>query len=351
MKPLFTEREIRAIAIFLPLALLALAALLLARPKEEPAPSERTEAQSEERTERIRPREFDPNTVTYEELREMGLTPNEAAGLIRYRSYDKIFRIPEDVATCYAIGDSLYRKLAPYIRIGRRYAGAPNGYRPGRRVIRRQEPEPFRIDTVSARYLRAIGAMTERQAKTFVKWRDTHPISDMGELRRCYAVNDSLAAALEPYVIFPEETQSEPCFPIELNGADSTTLLRVNGIGSRTAGRIVRYRERLGGFVRKEQLSEVEGMTESNYEKILRQIYCDSCEIRKIHINFATAEELARHPYLTPPRLRKILKRRQLKGGWNTAEEFYDEDILKPDEARRVAPYLDFGIPSGSDDE
>ena len=36
--------------------------------------------------------------------------------------------------------------------------------------------------------LEAIGALTRQQARTFVKWRDTHPICDMAELRKCYAV-------------------------------------------------------------------------------------------------------------------------------------------------------------------
>ncbi|MDE6046711.1 MAG: helix-hairpin-helix domain-containing protein [Alistipes sp.] len=351
MKPLFTDREVRAVAVFLPLALLAVAAAMLARPKSDPAIARQAEAQTETRIRPLSPAPFDPNTVTYEQLREMGLTQSEAAGLIRYRSYHKIFRIPEDVAACYSVGDTLYRQLAPYIRIGRRYAAAPPAWQPERIVARPLEPAPFRIDTVSARYLQAIGALSARQAKVFVNWRNTHPIYNMEELRKCYVVSDSLAAALEPYLLFEEEEPAEPLFPLALNTADSATLLLVHGIGPRTAGRIVRYRERLGGFVRAEQLAEVPGITESNYEKILQQIYCDRCEIRKIPINFATADELARHPYMAPPLLRKLLKKRQLKGGWRTAEAFYDEHLLEPDEARRVAPYLSFEFPGGSDDE
>lgn len=74
---------------------------------------------------------------------------------------------------------------------------------------------------------------------------------------------------------------------IELNGADSATLVGVRGIGPLTAGRIVRYRERLGGFVRVEQLLEVRGMLEKNYQQILPQIWVDSSKIQKIDINFA----------------------------------------------------------------
>ena len=100
-----------------------------------------------------------------------------------------------------------------------------------------------------------------------------------------------------------------------------------------------------------EQLAEVEGMTQRNYEKISKQIYCDSCKIRKIHINFADPLALARHPYLSRQALRKLNRLRELKGGWSTAEAFYEENILRPDEARRVAPYLSFDFPRGATDE
>ena len=260
-------------AIFLPLALLALGVALLARPRTDAGAAREAETNQRHATRRdtLRPKPFDPNTVSYEQLREMGLTQTEAASLVRYRSYDKIFRIPEDVAACYGIDDSLYRVLKPHIRIARRYTTAPQGYRPGRMVAEPLPPEQFRIDTVSARYLEAIGALTRQQARTFVKWRDTHPICDMAELRKCYAVSDSVATALEPYIIFSEREPAAPRYPIELNDADSATLLLVNGIGEKTAGRIVRYRERLGGYWRTEQLTEVEGVTESNYEKISAQ--------------------------------------------------------------------------------
>ena len=171
-------------AIFLPLALLALGVALLARPRTDAGAAREAETNQRHATRRdtLRPKPFDPNTVTYEQLREMGLTQTEAASLVRYRSYDKIFRIPEDVAACYGIDDSLYRVLKPHIRIARRYTTAPQGYRPGRMVAEPLPPEQFRIDTVSARYLEAIGALTRQQARTFVKWRDTHPICDMAEL-------------------------------------------------------------------------------------------------------------------------------------------------------------------------
>ncbi|WP_290535638.1 helix-hairpin-helix domain-containing protein [Alistipes sp.] len=344
MARLFTEREIRAVAIFLPLAGLLVAALLLLRPKADPGAAREAERNLEQRPDSISPHPFDPNTADFEELRSLGLTKYEAVSLLKYRAAGKIFRIPEDLTLCYGISDSLYRQLAPWIRIGRKYAIAPREYRTTRLVAEPLAPEPFRVDTVSARYLQAIGALSKRQAESFIRWRDMSGIYDLEEFRACYVISDSIADALAPYLIFPERPLKPTTgHPVELNTADSAALRSVVGIGEKTVMRILEYRERLGGFCRVEQLAEIPGITESNYEKILKQISCDSCKIRKIDINFADPKILGRHPYIAPQVLRKLLKTRQLKGGWSTAEELIDDHILTREEATRLAPYLEFG--------
>ena len=351
MAKLFSDREIRAIAVFLPLAGLLITALVLVRPSANPEAARRAEAVMEIRRDTTAMRHFDPNTATFDELLELGLSKHEAVSLLKYRAAGKVFRIPEDLALCYGISDSLYRQLAPWVRIGRKYAIAPEEYRTGRILPEPLEPRPFRIDTVSVRYLRAIGALSKRQAEAFIRWRDLSGIYDMEELRDCYVVSDSVAAALEPYVIFPERKPHPIEEPVELNTADSAALRSISGIGPKTVGAILSYRERLGGFLRAEQLAEVPGVTERNYEKILKQIYCDSCKIRKIDINFASPKVLGKHPYIAPQALRKLLKARQLKGGWSTAGELVEQNILTREEAARLAPYLQFGSDSGPADE
>ena len=76
----------------------------------------------------------------------------------------------------------------------------------------------------------------------------------------------------------------------------------------------------------------------------MQQILCDSCKISKIDINFAAPKELERHPYVTAQALKRIIKKRQLKGGWSRIEEMTEQNILSEDEAKRLAPYLRFGL-------
>ena len=84
-------------------------------------------------------------------------------------------------------------------------------------------------------------------------------------------------------------------------------------------------------------------VTERNWERMKEQIWADSCAIRKIDINFVAPNAVARHPYITPRTLRKILRNRQLKGGWSTIEDMVEDNTLTNEEAGRLAPYLHFG--------
>ncbi len=347
----FSRQEIRATVIFLPLVFLVILGIRLFRPVADPDTARNLQRENEVRdTLRLQP--FDPNTVSYEELRAMGWPKHTAVSLLKYRESGKVFRIREDVALCYHIDDSTYQALKPYIRIGEKYrlrANPPAERKTFTRTVRKVIPlATFRMDTVSARYLKATGILSKRQAEALIRWRDLSGIYDLEELRACYVVSDSAATLLEPFVIFPTKPRNTLKEPVEINTADSATLRSIKGIGEKTVMRILAYRDRLGGFARKEQIREVEGVTEQNYELILKQISVNYYVIRKIDINFAPRDELARHPYITPRILRRLLRKRQLKGGWSSAEELILDDILTKEEAGRLASYIVFGSEAAS---
>ncbi|MFI3259202.1 MAG: helix-hairpin-helix domain-containing protein [Rikenellaceae bacterium] len=305
---------------------------------------------------------FDPNTVELKELLDFGLTKYEALSLLRYRASGKIFHIKEEVIGCYGFSDSLYFALEPYLVIGEEFRYKSYNYSDSTQTNRsyntqkRARPTPltpskFLIDTVGIQYLNAIGALSIRQAEVFVKWRDLSGIHTIEELRECYVVSDSIATWLAKYAIFTERPKRESATKadednalIDLNRADSAALRSVRGIGEKSVVAIMDYRERLGGFYSLTQLAELDVIRESNYEKIITQIFTDSCDISKIYINFASAKEMSSHPYIAP-RLRKLLKLRQLKGGWSTIEEMINDDIFTIEEAQKVRPYLHFKVP------
>ena len=301
---------------------------------------------------------FDPNTADYRTMISSGVPRIVAVNLIKWRESGKVFRIKEDVALCYGMTDSLFFLLEEYITIGEEfkikrnapkqsYYSKPQTTKKERHQLK-TELVPFSLDTVSASYLELLG-FTPKQAELVVRYREIiggYPSFE--KFAECYAVDSTMAERLRPYIIFTKQEKTAAKiadieFPIEINSADVTTLVRISGIGQTSAKQIVRYRELLGGYHSVEQISELQVVTTENFQRILPQIWCDNSKIKKININFAAQNELETHPYLSSRMLKRIINKRLLKGGWSTIEEMIEDNIFSADEAARIAPYLQFG--------
>ncbi|MBR3659915.1 MAG: helix-hairpin-helix domain-containing protein [Bacteroidaceae bacterium] len=135
-------------------------------------------------------------------------------------------------------------------------------------------------------------------------------------------------------------TKSRPLEPLDLNMADSTELVRLPGIGTATAMKIIRYRERLGGYTEITQLAEIEGLPDSLMKWF---IITDTIPVSRIAVNKATLAELRRHPYIDFYQARAIVEFRNERGiikgpeQLSFMEEFTAQDLI------RLEPYLDFG--------
>ena len=133
-----------------------------------------------------------------------------------------------------------------------------------------------------------------------------------------------------------------PREPLNLNAADSADLLPLPGIGPVFAGRIVRFRNLLGGFVRKEQLLEVYGMDHDRAGRILPLIMIDTSLVQRIGINSVTFSGLLRHPYLDYENVRALMQYREVRGSIRSAGEISINGLLPDSVINRIFPYLDF---------
>lgn len=178
------------------------------------------------------------------------------------------------------------------------------------------------------------------------------------DLKKIYNFPDSLYQQLAPYIQItnkPISTQdlvdrrarlnhSHELLSIELNRADSNQLKRLPGIGSTYARRIIRYREKLGGFASVEQIREVYGITDSLFQNIYPYLKVDTTEfsLRKIPINHCDAAILAAHPYLSASKARAIIAYRQQHGPFRQLNNLLNIQVLTAEDVQKLAPYLLF---------
>lgn len=127
---------------------------------------------------------------------------------------------------------------------------------------------------------------------------------------------------------------------IDINRADSLQLLPLPGIGPVFAGRIVKYRNLLGGFTQADQLLEVYGMNINTLEMIIDRIVLDTTLIVKLDLNRASFGELLRHPYLEYEDVKSLVNYRDFKGIIQSFGELKENFILPDSLLQKVMPYL-----------
>ncbi|MEJ7693051.1 helix-hairpin-helix domain-containing protein [Daejeonella sp.] len=185
------------------------------------------------------------------------------------------------------------------------------------------------------------------------------------DLQKIYSISPDQYSGLEPYINIPprpEKAFSERKLPVvngsrppnngsrppkeivivELNAADSIMLDQLRGIGPAFASRIIRFRNRLGGFYAKEQLKEVYGMDSIRYALVENQVKIDPFSIKRINANTATFEDLKSHPYLSYKQINALIQYRKQHGNYSSPGDLKKVLILNEEIIRKIEPYLSF---------
>ena len=224
---------------------------------------------------------FDPNLADSIELVRLGLPSYVVRNVIKYRQKGGRFRTPESFSRIYGLTEEKFEELKPYIRISDSFVPKP--------TMRKSE-----------------------SPKT--SWKSEKKDTFQRQFK------------------YPEGTL------VAVNGADTTELKKIPGIGSGISKMIVAYRERLGGFYSLEQLAEVKFVT----PELLEWFTLDEVEVRKLSINKASLEELRVHPYINYYQAKVMVEHRRKKGKITSLsqlslyEEFTEKDL------QRIFPYISF---------
>lgn len=229
----------------------------------------------------IRMQMFDPNTVDSNTLVHLGFKPWQAQNLLKYRAKGGKYRKAEDLKRLYGMTDSMYQTLQPYICI---------------------ELENLKVDS---------------------------------------SANDSLMGDTTRHDTMPRWQHVKKDTILNLRTADTTELKMIRGIGSYRAKQIVRYREALGGFVRVEQLLEVEGM-ENVPDSVLKHFVLDTADVKQLNINSIGVRQLSKHPYLSFEEAKAIYEFRRKKIRLDSLGQLNELECVSDEAIKRIAPYLNF---------
>ncbi len=298
---------------------------------------------------------FDPNTVNYQEMKQLGFDGKTANILLKYRKKGAKFYSKKDLLRIYGFEEDLYDKLENYIIFPK---NKKKSFSDNKSVDKKYQKEeftvkyfPFDPNTVSYKEMRKLG-IDGKTANILLKYRGNKTVFyEKEDLLKVYGFTEELYTDLENYIIFPQKKNRSEAnknntnktienLEIELNAATADELKQLKGIGKYISKEIVDYRDKLGGFYSKNQLKEVYGITNKVFENISSSIIIDKTLIVKIDINKASFKELISHPYIDETITMKILKLRKELSGFNKVEDLIYYDNLSQEEFENLKNYF-----------
>lgn len=159
---------------------------------------------------------------------------------------------------------------------------------------------------------------------------------------KVYGIEVEQMKTIKSAFSFPEKkTYAPKPIMVSINTATAQDFQQVKGIGNILSKRIVKFRDKLGGFHSIDQIREVYGIEDSiiTQQKHLFQI---SEEPALISINAVTADELAQHPYISANAARIIVNYRKQHGSFTQINDLSNIRILDEKFINKVEPYLVF---------
>ena len=225
---------------------------------------------------------FNPNTVTEDSLLSLGFPPYLAQRLLKYRSKGGRFRKKEDLLKMYGMQESLYNQIAPWV------------------ILPNEQPYQYKKN------------------------------KQQGQQAPVYAKKEN-------------QYKQQPPKKFDLNRADSLQLLAVRGIGPVLSGRILKFREALGGFVQAEQVREVWGLSPEVADLLLERAYVGAdVPLRTLPVNTAEVAVLSRHPYISRKQAELIVAYRSQHGSFQKPEDLLQVHTIDEKFIHNIRPYLQF---------
>jgi competence ComEA-like helix-hairpin-helix protein len=240
-------------------------------------------------TENFKPFAFDPNQISVNQWKQLGLKPYLAERIEKYRSKGGKFKIKSDIQKIYGFPEDLYKRLYAYIEL----------------------PE-------------------NKEDKKFEKYKKEDEQVQKIEGER---------TENQPNTTYNRKTLQA----FDINTADTAQLKQIRGIGAVLSERIVKFRNNVGGFHAVEQVKEVYGIKEEVFLELEKYAKMSKgFEVKKININTDDVNTLKSHPYIGYKNAQLIVNYRIQHGNYTSADDLLKIKVIEQAQVEKLRPYLAF---------
>lgn len=208
--------------------------------------------------------EFNPNTVTYDQLMDMGFSSQLANRLISYRKKGGTFQGKEDLLKLYGMDSGLYQKLLPYIAIRpRTITGKPTDNAEGPTIKTKTVFDINQADTAQLETVYGIGKILSQR---IIKYREAlGGFISQTQLFEVYGLDSAVVNRLVERAYVAADFSPRK---ININQASEDQLVAHPYISKPMARAIVTYRFQHGRYQSVEKLTNVLLISGHDFSKI-----------------------------------------------------------------------------------
>lgn len=251
---------------------------------------------------------FNPNDFSEKDWQNIGFSAKQAKIILKYKNdiLGGSFSSKEEIKKCFVINEEKFAELSPFMQLPEK-SNKNQSFEYSKK--KNYNLVKFNPNDYSEKDWQKIG-FSEKQAQVILKYRQIvgGQFTNKDQLKKCFVINDQKYAELSPFLLLPEKNSNAKTVSVsttkikqvekkELNTATFKDIVQVTDNASIT-GKLISFRNKLGGFVAWEQINDVFDITPEIIEKIKTNFDLDVSKVKKINLSTASEEELQNHIYL-----------------------------------------------------
>lgn len=259
-------------------------------------------------------RKFNPDQLSQNDWKNMGFSEKQSAAILKYKNYlGGSFVSKEKFKECFIINEENYAKLEPYLILPAKTPANFDAYAGKSKSFKSKTPQTsFDPNTLDVNGWMALG-FSEKQANVIVNYRDRNlkgSFKTLDDIKNCFVISAEKFEELKPYIKLNASTMAKnsndkkPEFKQEKTDFSKTDMNSVTfkqllefGLDEKSAGSMIGFRKKLGGFMTKEQILETYNIDKELVQKLLSIAPLDNSKVERHTLVDAPEEWLKNHPY------------------------------------------------------
>lgn len=213
---------------------------------------------------------FDPNTISGEEWKKLGVRDRTIQTIRKYISKGGRFRMPEDLRKIYGLQKDQCEQLLPFVRIknmGKEKQRAEIEYRkpPVYNKTITRPPSIIEMNEADTTMLIALPGIGSKLANRILNFRDKlHGFYSVDQVKETFGLPDSTFQIIKPFL----QCDASRVQKININTADAVTLKQHPYIKWNIANAVISYRQQHGDYKSVEELLKIDIISPEIFQKI-----------------------------------------------------------------------------------